>query len=219
MTIIIDREVEVDANGIAISKTNYRPFTGGALKLAAAVGFLYPWEVLVLQVFTRGLSLNAVIVNIGAGAGTSSLAMTEARMDLIKSIYSIDIEGIDNPRGSLVGEQHAFAQYNTPLINQILGDSYDVGMAWDKGSVDMVFVDGDHSAKSVGRDIQAWLFHIKDGGFMLFHDYNNRVFHVLKPVIDRMMADHELIMIVDTVAVYRIHKPIKKGRKPNVRVE
>lgn len=209
-SIVIDREVTEDANGIAISKTNYRPFTGGALKLATAIGFLYPWEVLTIQVFTRGLPLNAVLVNIGAGAGTSSLAMTEARMDLIPNIYSIDIQREDNPRGSLVSEQHAFAQYNTPLIHQIHGDSYDVGLAWDKGPVDMVFVDGDHSAKSVERDIQAWLPQVKEGGFMLFHDYNNSVFYAMKPVIDRMMAKHELIMVVDTVAVFRIHWPKKK---------
>jgi predicted O-methyltransferase YrrM len=180
--MILGREVTTYEDGqITINKQNYTPFTGGALKVARAFGYMYDWEVLTLQVIVRSLPLNAMIINIGAGAGTSGLAMAEARLDLLPNIYTVDIAQDGGPLGGLVSEQHAFRDYNTPLVNQILGDSYDVGMAWDKGPVDLVFVDGNHSSLGVERDIDAWLPFVKNGGYMLFHDYGHEQWSGIKP--------------------------------------
>lgn len=198
------------AHEVLMKKANneivdHSPFTGKALKLGLSQGYLYPWEVLAIQVFAHALPQNAVVINIGAGAGTSGLAMAEARLDLIKNIYTIDVAE-DNRILGLVAERNSFSKYHVPLVNQIHDDSYNVGMCWDKGPVDMVFVDGDHSVYAVERDIQAWLPHIKDGGFMLFHDYNHAMYSGLKPAVDRLMVDHEQLMVVDLLAVYRIRK-------------
>jgi predicted O-methyltransferase YrrM len=203
----IDREIEEDEGGIYISKTVFKPFTGGALKLASSFGYMTAWEVLTLQVLCRSLPANAILVNVGSGAGTSALAMAEARGDLIKTIYSCDNREDGGPFGGLLPERNAFCQYNTPLINQIVGDSYDTGNAWNKGKISLAFIDGNHSLEGVQRDIDAWLPHIQENGYMLFHDYHHGMHRDVKPTVDRMMAAHEQIMVIDLLAVYRIHKP------------
>jgi hypothetical protein len=109
----------------------------------------------------------------------------------------------------LVSEALAFVRYNTPLVNQIEGDSYDVGMSWTRGPVDLVFVDGDHTFYGVERDIKAWLPRVKHGGFMLFHDYAHEQWSGVKPAVDALMAGHAQIMVVDLLAVYRIVWPVQ----------
>lgn len=214
---VIDREITTDELGnISISKTNFKPFTGGALKLAASFGYLTAWEVLCIQTFVRGLPLSAMVVNIGAGAGSSGLAMAEARQDLIPSIYTVDIKEDGGALGGLVSERNAFAQYNTQLVNQVLGDSAEIGEAWGD-PVDLVFIDGNHSAEGVERDINAWLPHVKPGGYILCHDYGHDQWAGVKPTVERLMAEHELLMVIDYLAVYRVRQPIKKGRKPNAK--
>jgi len=42
----------------------------------------------------------------------------------------------------------------------------------EDGSLDFVFVDGDHSMEGVRDDIAAWKAKIRPGGWMIGHDYN-----------------------------------------------
>lgn len=46
------------------------------------------------------------------------------------------------------------------------------GNAWSGRSVDVVFVDDDHSESGVLSGVNAWLPHIKIGGMIIFHDNN-----------------------------------------------
>ena len=41
-------------------------------------------------------------------------------------------------------------------------------------SLDLVFIDGDHSYEGVKRDIEAWLPKIKKGGWISGHDYTRK---------------------------------------------
>lgn len=54
---------------------------------------------------------------------------------------------------------------------RIVRGSFDVAQDWDKGPVDMVYVDGDHSEAGVRSDIRAWAPHVKPGGLMVFDDF------------------------------------------------
>ena len=48
--------------------------------------------------------------------------------------------------------------------------SGDVGRSWSGGTVDLVFVDGDHLEPGVHLDWEAWHPHVAPGGHVLFHD-------------------------------------------------
>lgn len=46
--------------------------------------------------------------------------------------------------------------------------------AFDDGSINCVFLDGDHSASGVTADIEGWWPKIRSGGWLGGHDLNNR---------------------------------------------
>lgn len=44
---------------------------------------------------------------------------------------------------------------------------------WNRGPVDILFVDADHSEAAVMRDVEAWMPHMRRGGRIIFHDDND----------------------------------------------
>jgi cephalosporin hydroxylase len=59
--------------------------------------------------------------------------------------------------------------------------------------LDLCFVDGAHHDSAVIADIEAWKPLVKDGGFMLFHDYDHPNVPGLTVIVDDMMADWKRI--------------------------
>lgn len=53
------------------------------------------------------------------------------------------------------------------------------------GSLDMVFIDGDHSARGVSQDIEAWLPKVRRGGWIGGHDYDHPLLPWVKEVVDQ----------------------------------
>lgn len=160
-----------------------------AESLQQAFKYLFPSEVAALKDLARSLPPNPVVVNIGAGAGTSGLAFMESRDDL--HLYTIDTQYEDSPFGSLSAEIKVLDEaglYGGHCVH-ICSDSKNVGRRWQEPfdtyvvelytgridrRVDLVFVDGDHSYRGAKGDILAWLPNIKPGGIMAVHDYGKR---------------------------------------------
>lgn len=174
--------------------------THTAETLAAAFGYLTADEVAALKFIAQTLPDNPVVVNIGAGSGTSGLAFMESRGDLF--LITIDIEGGDSPLGSLYSERLELerAGFSNIRYHQILGDSRSIGehaqetfdILVHQGErlinvmkhylvdgvktrfADMVFIDADHSYEACKGDILAWLPNIKPGGIIALHDYRKQ---------------------------------------------
>lgn len=70
-------------------------------------------------------------------------------------------------------EQHRSRQNleRLPGFNFISGQSHEVADLYDHRSLDMVFIDADHSYAAVSRDIDAWLPKVRKGGIIAGHDY------------------------------------------------
>lgn len=159
---------------------------GSAEGCRDAFGYLLEGEIEYLQELARQLRPGALIVNIGAGAGTSCLAFLEARDDL--RVTTVDIQREGSPLGSLEGELNALRDaglLGTPRHSQIHGDSASVGRAWDGGPVGLVFIDGDHSYAGCRADIEAWGPHVEPEGFVVLHDYHSETW----PEVVRAAAD------------------------------
>ena len=173
-----------------------------AINKAQAFGYLSVWEVMALQLSANLLpkDKHPIIVNFGAGSGTSGLAFAEARPDAV--IYTIDIsEG--GPEGGLMNEINAFNETDLKLPTQMLGSSSDAGERWGRGLVDYVFVDGAHDEEQVRKDIVAWKKNLITGGIMAMHDYTSPNWPDVKVVADELLAGWDVIMQVDTVKVFR----------------
>ena len=167
-----------------------------------AYGFLKQSEFDTLRELAAG---SRVVINIGAGVGTSGLLFREV-CGQDAEIYTVDIcEG--SPTGGLQNEKEAFARpgFEWKLPTQILGDSAKVGREWTGPKADFVFVDGDHSEKQCRADIEAWLPHIVDGGIIAFHDYVSYPFQGVINAVDALMvAPHEEICKVDCVKAFTV---------------
>lgn len=185
--------------------------------LRQAFHYLYKNELPALQKLARSLPEKALIINIGAGAGTSGVAFMEARDDL--RLTTIDITKDSSPFGCLVGEEEELRKRGLwgDRNSQIHRDSKLAGREWTGKKVDMVFVDGDHSYEGCRGDIEAWLPHIKAGGIIAIHDFRkgdlaetaDGPHPVPWPEVDRAVVDclweqYERIIWVDSLIAFRV---------------
>jgi predicted O-methyltransferase YrrM len=143
-----------------------------------------------------------VIVNIGAGAGTSGLAIVEAGADP-RFVWTIDLSP-SGPTGGLENERNAFRPTGLQIPNQVLGDSKAVGSSWEHGPIDLIFIDGDHSTEGLEGDIMAWLPWVKSGGWMLFHDYSSNNWPAVYEVVNRTMSFAPVAFSIETLHARRM---------------
>lgn len=208
-------------------------------ELQVAFGYLTEAELAALKQLAQMLPDNPVVVNVGAGAGTSGLAFMESRPDL--HLITIDIQYSDSPFGCLIAERRVLqnAGYGLNRYYQVQGDSVTIGQRWQewhpvdggKKPVDLCFIDADHSYRGAKGDILAWLPNVKSGGIMAVHDYDKKrvyasgqlsgkVMHPLPwPGVDRAVRKFlcpyfEIALHVDTLISFVIteggHKRLRR---------
>jgi len=171
-----------------------------AMELSNAFGYLFAEEVTFLQTLAYKIPKGGVCVNIGAGPGTSSLAILETRPDLTPTFYTVDIS-TGGPLGGLQNEVNAFNNAGLTVPNQVLGDSKEVGKTWNK-QIDYLFIDGDHSWDGAKGDIDAWFPHLKPGAIVAFHDYDSVNWGDIKRLVDYTMKTRVQIGVFRTLAAY-----------------
>ena len=122
-----------------------------------------------------------VIVEIGSFAGDS----TEIFAQNFETVCSIDpwesgydsADDASNP--SLYDMKKVEDQFDELCkefsnIVKMKGKSEDSVDDFDDGSLDMVYIDGNHQYQAVKEDIQRWIVKVKIGGFIAGHDWNSR---------------------------------------------
>lgn len=154
--------------------------------VAKAFGYLTDGEVNLLKQMIKKVSedKNPVVVNIGAGAGTSALAMREANPAI--DLYSVD-KSEGGPFGGFEGERNAFIEAGLPIPKQRLGDSKQLGLEWTGPTIDLLFIDGDHSAMGVAGDFAAWYGKVSPDGVIIFHDYGSDNWPDVKLFVDNVV--------------------------------
>lgn len=204
--------------------------------------YFYPIELPAFKDLVADLPPYPVVVNIGAGGGTSGLAIAETRPDLV--LVTIDIQDLSSPFGCLEAERQVMAKAGLTHYElgknwiQICDDSKDVANDWESLSttwlpspmVNMVYVDGDHSYEGCAGDITGWLPWLKPGGLMIVHDYAKATFPpgpdgphpqpwpgVDQAVQELLLDKFPVELQVGSMIAFRTPLPVKKskpGRKP-----
>lgn len=160
--------------------------------LRRAFGYLFPNELPLLKSLPYLVAQSpCVAVNIGAGSGTSGLALLETRDDLI--LHTVDITDADSPFGCLHAEREVcqaagYGEFLGVRWFQHHMDSKLLCRQWTK-PVDVLFIDGDHSYEGAVGDIIGWMPHVREGGFVAVHDYRKQ--DVPRPN-DGQVRPHEL---------------------------
>jgi glucosyl-dolichyl phosphate glucuronosyltransferase len=138
--------------------------------------FLTKQECNLLFQLSKQLSQGAIVVEIGSyiGGSTSCLAVGLAETKNVGKVYAVDTwlnDAVSEKQRDTYTEflenTRSLHQWITPLR----GFSKDIAEQFDD-SIDLLFVDGDHSYEGVSTDLEAWLPKVKDGGIVVFHDYN-----------------------------------------------
>ena len=174
-----------------------------AMETAQWLGYLTSGEVELVWELAGNLPQDAVVVGIGAGAGTHTLAILEMTEDCI--IFSIDIRCGEHPELTSEHLRLAEAGYaGTGHVVRIWGDSKIVGKRWPI-PVDFLFVDGDHEEAGITGDIQEWVRHVKANGVFAFHDYGASPWPAVKKMVDKFAKREGWIHVktVDALIVFR----------------
>lgn len=112
-----------------------------------------------------------VIVEIGSFAGVSSDLFAR----YCSRLYCIDVwssrpVGIEDDMMAKAELMFDKVWKSHPNIKPIQGESVEIASQFDDASIDMVYIDGEHSYRSVLDDILAWMPKVKPGGWVTGHD-------------------------------------------------
>lgn len=134
-------------------------------------------DIEVLVHFAKDLDL---VVELGTNIGTTSILLSAVakRVCTTDVFEKIDLIKDDEQRGiyakAFANNKHyhhfimkKLVQFNVE-VSQCL--STDFALAFLPETVDMVFIDADHSYNGVKTDFEAWFDKIKIGGYYAFHD-------------------------------------------------
>ena len=122
-------------------------------------------------------------LEIGTGSGCSLIAVVMGlshHQDAMS--WTVDIE----PCPHLEAEMEK-RELDEERWEQIHGDSIDVAATWDE-SLDLIYIDGDHSKEGTEADIEAWGPHLKFGGLLVFDDYEQSMWSTTEAVDETMFA-------------------------------
>lgn len=153
------------------------------IELFGVQGFLTPGDVSFLFNLATELPPGGKYLEVGSWMGLSSIIFANgllANLNLNARIYCVDTwEGSPEHQDlSQVKERQLFEifQHNINesqmdcLIEAVRGHSTDVAGDWSGPKLDIIFLDGDHSAEGCYQDLRNWLPHLASHGRMLGHD-------------------------------------------------
>jgi predicted O-methyltransferase YrrM len=145
--------------------------------------YLSRWEGAFLEGLAASCPDPARLVDIGTGKGASLCRMLLGlALHADAFVWSFDLEECPDAVDLVVKAQIPNWRYEC-----VQSDSA-TGAIVVTEELDLVYVDGSHSAEGVVRDVNAWKDKLRIGGVMAFHDYGRRKHKVTAAVRDSMKA-------------------------------
>lgn len=163
------------------------------------------WDEIILRVPKRGLFK---IVEVGTWKGKTS-------RQVLQRCANVDYTMVDrwecpemgdsylssgSETARLPQEKYDFAYHECvnlaiefgPRVHIIKSDSVAAAVDFEERSIDLIFIDGDHSYDGVKRDLLAWWPKVRRGGWLGGHDYAHPDQGEVKRAVDETMGLVEL---------------------------
>jgi len=185
--------------------------TDGFVEINGVKGYLMYGDIEILTHFALQMPPNARIAEIGSFLGLSGLLMAKALYGSGKygaRIYCIDTwEGSDEHQSMEIIRNGTFFELfksnitESGLLNYftpIRQNSIIAARDFPDQSMDMIFIDGDHSFSGCLADLRAWYPKLKPGGVFLGHDGELEV----RRAIDSFLGERDLACILLGVPPY-----------------
>lgn len=166
-------------------------------------GYISDKELFTLFDYSRNLSLDAPIIEIGSYKGKSTLALAIGAMQgKGNRVYAIDphedfigINGGKYGSNDLESKLKAITKYGLgQRIYPICLNSEQVASVWNK-EIALLWIDGDHSQKAVESDYLGFYKWVQKDGFVVFHDCNMET--VASVILNFVEPDEDLILSCD----------------------
>lgn len=149
----------------------------------------WSWDILPFyEALIPALPPFARFVEIGVFCGRSSLFLAERLWTLERA--DVDVWGVDPFPGYVWDKFCEHLNRTDPAVRRLPHPlrmtSLEGAKFFADGSLDVVFIDGDHSEDAVRADIQAWRPKLKRGGLLCGHDYDAP--HSVKVAVDDLVG-------------------------------
>lgn len=160
-----------------------------------------------------------IIVEIGTSMGLSTMVLSIGG----GKVYTIDkftkkefsspvffVPESETPEKLHTKVKDYLKMYN-PNIETLRGDSIKVAETFQNNSIDLLFIDGDHTGTEVKKDYDTWFPKVCHGGDILFHDYSE-VYPGVKHFVNRLIDTDKRIKVndFDTNGFNTVIKILKK---------
>lgn len=133
-----------------------------------------------------------VVAEVGVRTGATAAHLLKY-CPQIEKIYAVDLERPppEEDRVSRLERVEFLQGYSDACAARV-----------DDASIDLVFLDADHSAAWVARDLDAWVPKVKPGGVIAGHDYGSHRHPDVRVVVDRYFASHRHPIRLDANKVW-----------------
>lgn len=155
----------------------------GRLEVNGVQGYHTPFDLHVFIRFSSQLPPGALVLEVGSFMGLSSLIMAKSFM--AAGNYTARIHCVDTWEGSIEHQGFDFIKEGRlydifcqnirksglgTFIVPVRSDSSKAAERYAEESLDMIFIDGDHSFEGCLKDLRAWYPKLKPGGIFFGHD-------------------------------------------------
>ena len=91
-----------------------------------------------------------------------------------------------------------------PVVNDSIAAAR--AMAALHGTIDLIFIDGDHSYEACKADIAVWAPFARRGGVMAFHDFGSRAEGVTRAIFEEIRGGRfaEIVGVAGTIIAFRM---------------
>ncbi len=146
-------------------------------------GFLIPGDIQFLWNAGMALPPGGRYLEVGSWLGLSGITVANAllaNLNFDARVHCVDqwngAGGLEDQQEARDGTAHDTFRRNVTgagmdrFIEAIVGPSVDVAAQFEPGTLDAVFIDGDHGYEGYAADLDAWYPKVKQGGRIFGHD-------------------------------------------------